>query len=712
MALLEYDFRVVGQNNINRAFASIEQRAAQHASKMDRMFGGTGSRRGAAGVAGARAATRSTVTAETQAARTVANAKIREEKRVLSEQLKNARYLQQVRNRHFQNEERAAKRLEASNARGRARTLGMVGASVGGTLKTAGRYAAGALAIGGGFALTGAVSQQMRETAMASDLANQMGDPTQKGRILKEAQGVRGFTGEQTLSAMSGFVEKTGDVNAARAAIQDLSQLALATGTDFGDMGEAAGQAFNVIRDSIKDPKKQIEALNEVMSAFAAQGNMGAVEIKDLAVEIASLGAASRKYLGDPAQMLKNMGAMAQAAVARGGAANAAEASTAVVRFGEDLTKKPAQKALAGMGINIFGDKAKTILKDPKEILADVMKATGGDMTKLQDVFNAQSIKAFQGFSPLMKEAEDANAKLPKGQRLAKGEAGKRALLGEFGKFADAKLSKETIAERAGSRLEDADKQFTDAMKKFNAEVGSRLLPALTKLIPKIAELTPYVTAFIDKLIWAIEKFGVLGTIGGAIAAKVTADIAAASIGEAITKAIVGGGGGGGGLASMVSTMVTALGPMGVAALAATAALTAAAGMAWSVYNTHKKYGDEADKRRKDREAGLDPYQGTAGADPNLQGSPAAIQKQLMGDNMGTFDQETGAYRAPWRGPVTNSEGVPVSIAAPPDDGASSSLKEAADKQSKAAQALIDAAGKAFGGSQNTSNFPTVPTIR
>lgn len=701
MALLEYDFRVVGQNNINRAFASIEQRAAQHASKMDRMFGGTGSRRGAAGVAGARATTRSTVTAETQAARTVANAKIREEKRVLSEQLKNARYLQQVRNRHFQNEERAAKRLEASNARGRARTLGMVGASVGGALKTAGRYAAGALAIGGGFALTGAVSQQMRETAMASDLANQANNPKLKGQLLKEAQNVKGFSGEEALGGMSKFLELHGSQNmdTARALIPDLAKLSLATGTNFEDAAEAAGNFANALSD-VKDQGERAKKVMEIMRAIAGQGNAGAIEMKNLAAGGAAMQATAAKIRGvDKVEAIKSAGVFTQ--IARRHSNSAEEALTSGGRFVDQaMVNSSAISRQLGRDIAVRNKQGGVEgVQDPSLWIADYLEKTKGDTTNLLKMFDIRGARAV---GDLAAKYNDAGG----------GAAGKAAVNKEIEDLRKTELTNPQIETQSASRLEDADKQFTDAMKKFNAEVGSRLLPALTKLIPKIAELTPYVTAFIDKLIWAVERFGVLGTIGGAIAAKVTADIAAASIGEAITKAIVGGGGGGGGLASMVSTIVTALGPMGVAALAATAALTAAAGMAWSVYNTHKKYGDEADKRRKDREAGLDPYQGTAGADPNLQGSPAAIQKQLMGDNMGTFDQETGAYRAPWRGPVTNSEGVPVSIAAPPDDGAASSLKEAADKQSKAAQALIDAAGKAFGGSQNTSNFPTVPTIR
>jgi hypothetical protein len=316
-------------------------------------------------------------------------------------------------------------------------------------------------------------------------LANQAGTPEIKDQLAKEALGVRGFSGEETLAAMSGFVTKTGDLTAARGAIQGLADLSLATGTDFGEMGEAAGQAFNVIRDTIKDPKEQLAALAEVMSTIAGQGNLGAVEIRDMATELAGLGAATRSFKGGPVELLKSMGAIAQASVARGGAKDAAEATTAVTRFAADVTKRPAQKALKGLGIDVFADKGKTQLKDPREIMADILAKTGGDMTQIEEVLNVESAKALRGFSPLFLEAE-RNRKA-----TGQGPTGKEALFAEFQRFTGANLSPEEIQKRAASRLEDPDLQFSEAAKQFNEAVSKDLLPALTKLVPEFVKLTP-----------------------------------------------------------------------------------------------------------------------------------------------------------------------------------------------------------------------------
>lgn len=706
MATLEYDFRVVGQDAIFRAFSSIEKRAAQHSAKMDRAFGGTGRPSSGSGrgapmrTSGVDPALRAKVAAEERAARQIANAKIREERRVASEVARSARWKQQLQNKHYQQEERQRKRQESIVQRSRSRTLGTLGRSVSGATRTVGTLATGALAIGGGFMLSGAVSQQMRETAMASKLANMTGDPKQKAAILKESQQVRGFTGEETMSAMGGFVEKTGDVAAARRAIQDMGKLAIATGTDFGEMGEAAGQAFNVLRDQIKDPEEQIKALNDVMRTLAAQGNMGAVEIKDMAVELASLGAATRKFNGGPAELMKTMGAMAQASVARGGAANAAEASTAVVRFGEDLTKNPSQKALNKMGVNIFADKGKTKLKDPREIMADIMAKTGGDLTKLQDVFNAQSIKAFQGFSPLFLQAEEANAKLAPKDRKKKGEAGRAAMLAEFGRFSGAGMSDADMNARAESRYQDADVQFKEAMKSFNSEMGSKLLPQITKLIPKMAELTPVIGSLIDKVIWLTDKLGALGAVGAVVAAKITADIAAAKIGDAIKGVLTGEATGG----------QAALGKAGI--IGALAVTTMTVGM--MVIDSMAAADEE--KNRREAELGISGQNASsqaasaisrgdyAGAEKAISASIEAAKAQLA-----SVQEDPGMFKNLFQGLARLGGGD--SEAAIKEDVKrkyieENQLKSFIAEQTEALKTVVAAAA------QNRGNAPTVPVVK
>ncbi|HEU4544353.1 MAG TPA: hypothetical protein VFR23_24695 [Jiangellaceae bacterium] len=343
----------------------------------------------------------------------------------------------------------------------------------------------------------------------------------------------------------------------------ELAELALATSTNLDELNAAAGNAFIPLADKIKDPQERLKALLTTMRAIAGQGAVGAVEIKDLATEMAGLAAATNKFKGDPAELIKTVGAMAQAARQRGGAATAAEAITPVSRFVTDLASKGGT-AFKRQGIDVFANKEQTLLKDPEEIIVDVLKKTGGSLPKISQLFGVYAEKAVAGFSPLFSR-DQAEAQLQlegpnavKGQaridlqrRLKSGEFGEAAVRAEFKRLRSAELSPEQQRERAQSRLQDSDLQFKEAMKKFNAAIGSELLPVLTKLVPEFAKLIPSLTtaaSLFAKLVESVVKDPV-GSVFKLIAAKLVLDLASAGIGNAIRGALlrlVGGAGAGG----------------------------------------------------------------------------------------------------------------------------------------------------------------------
>ncbi len=561
MAILEYDFSVVGTANIDKAFASIEKRAAVHNARMNRAFGVRSS--GAGASAGAPAMAR-------RASSDVAKQAEREQRRIAKEieksdrqhnlmkrqfhaeqlraqdrekrqQEKNARYLQNIKNRHFQQEDRDRKsaerrqvRVAESALRERQRAakgmVGAVGRSAGGSLKAVGAIGAGALAIGGSFALNSAIQTQMSEGAQASKLANQAGDPSLKGRLLGEARGVRGFSGSEALAGMGEFVTKTGELQTARDIIKDMGELALATDTDLGDLGATAGQAFNVLKDSISDPIERVKVLKELMGTLAQQGSLGAVEMKDLAQDFGKLGAATRAFEGDAPALLRSMGAFAQMAVARGGAEGSADASTASARLSNDIvTHRKKFAALVGGDDKLKSKTDATKLRDPLEIMLDVLDKTGGDVMKTGGLFGNESVKIFRGLSSVYSAAESKK----------KG-TGRAAVQAEYDRFAGAKLDSKEIASRANSRMEDADLQFKEVMKNFNTVLGNELLPTVTKLVPELTKLIP-VAQTLGRLLGKFVESLVdnpLSTIGQVIAAKVAWDIASARIGSSIKDAV------------------------------------------------------------------------------------------------------------------------------------------------------------------------------
>ncbi len=479
-----------------------------------------------------------------------------------------------MQNRYFADEQRKQEALERSAARTAARNRSReerirsrsTDSFVGGAARSARGAVGGALAIGGtalgvagGFAAAGAILEQSQVRTRAAKLANQAGDPGLKGQLAQEAGQVRGFTGAESLSALEAFVTPTGDLGTARAILQDMGTLALATGTDFAELGAAAGQAFNVIRDTIQDPKQQIAELKDVMTTLAQQGSMGSVEIKDLATQLASLGASTRMFDGGPGKMIKTMGTLAQLAVARGGASSAAEASTAVARFGKDIITN--RKNYKAAGIDIFSDDTNTKLKDPMEIIQAVLAKTGGDLTKVSNMFEVESMKAFQGFAPVWTEAEKRNSQLPKGEQLKKGEAGRAAVDAEYRKFANANVAQSVLRDRAESLLVEPEMQFKEATKAFNEAVGSQLLPVLTRLIPEFTQLIPVAggaARVFAKLVSAFAENPFTG-IGLLVGAAIVKDIVGAKIGDMVKRAlgwISGPRAGGGG--AEVSTAVGA----------------------------------------------------------------------------------------------------------------------------------------------------------
>jgi hypothetical protein len=546
----------------------------------------------------ARASARAAESLDRQRSRSV-QANYRQEERAKIQADRNAaRSAEQLdRQRHsglmaqYREEQAAQARAHAQRER-TVRSIGSGAArSIGGGIGTVARVGGAALALAGGFGVAEALHDRIAVTRKASILANQSEDPGAKGAIVKEAQSNRGFTGEESLDFLTNFHEKSGDLGAARGAMKDMAQLALATGTDLSELGFAAGSAFTVIRDQIKDPQKRLETLRDVMTSVAQQGSMGAIEMRNLVDGMSELGGATRSFQGGPARLLTSMGGLAQVALQRGGAGSAEEAVTSVARFATDIPEHA--KEFAKQGIGIYADKGHTQLRAPEQILGDMLAKTGGDLGKMGDLFGVRAQKVARGFSPLFGLAERQNAALPASQRQKTGVAGRAAVLAEFEKFAGATRSQAELHEQAASRLNDPDLQIKEATKAFNNAIGTQLLPVLTQAIPKFVEMIPAITKLTEGAAKAGEYLleNPYKGIGLIIAGSVAKDIAAAGLGSLLEKLLVSAFAGqaassvAGGAASAAGGLATgaagAAGGIGLAlggAIAAAVAGTAAAG--------------------------------------------------------------------------------------------------------------------------------------
>ena len=160
-------------------------------------------------------------------------------------------------------------------------------------------------------------------------------------------------TAGEVLAGQSAFVAKTGDLQTARAVTEDLAKLSAAYGSNLEDVVDAAGDVSSVLGNI---PNKA-EAINSIMKSVAAQGKLGAVEMSDLATQMAKLTSAAVSFEGDTGQNILKMTALTQFARSKGGAASATQAATASAGFVNQL-KTPARiAAFKKEGIDVMNAK-------------------------------------------------------------------------------------------------------------------------------------------------------------------------------------------------------------------------------------------------------------------------------------------------------------------------------------------------------------------
>lgn len=551
---LMYEFGASGSDKVKREIRGIEAEAKASASRVDsanrRSFTSRGSdpsvRQTVRGFdqigRAARAADAATIRARMSADRRAEAERINGIKREAREEV-----------RAIENAYKARQRTAASVRTGAATT-------VGGSVKKILGVGANALALGGGLlgglAAGGAIESEIEIRAAASRLANQVRQPEIKGDLAKEAKGVRGFSGMEAMGALEQFTNITGDLDTARQLLPDLGKLALATGTDLGELAATAGNAFIPLKDQISDPTERLRQMKDVMAALAGQGAVGAVEIKQLASYFAGLAATSNRFTGNKADLLKTMGAITQAARQRGGAADAAEAVTSTERFSSDVISK--QKKLAALGVDVTAEGG-TKLADPQEIITRILEKTGGKLGPIGDLFGERGIRAIQGFSPLFVEAE----KKKKG-------GGRAAVAAEFKRLKGAQFSTEDIARGAQNRYSDEDIRLKEAQKAFNDAVGTKLLPVLTELIPKFTELLPRIADLSGVLADFANHVinNPIPDIGALIAGKIALDLAGAGLGAVIKQALTQGLGSLSALGAGGLVISAALATISIAALA------------------------------------------------------------------------------------------------------------------------------------------------
>lgn len=308
--------------------------------------------------------------------------------------------------------------------------------------------------------------------------------------LISQVRQVALSTGTSSGDAMGGlqaFVGKTGDLETGRAVLGDLAKLSKATGANLGDMVDAAGDVANALGNI---PNKGV-AVQSVMAAIAAQGKEGAVEIKDLATQMAKLGAASGQFSGGTAEVMSWMGALTQMTRAKGGAASATQAATSLGSFTASFSKGARRSAFDKAGVALEDSTGK--IRNPRDIIIDALRATGGKTEGMGKMFaDAGARRVTRGFESIYKEAGG-------------GEKGLDAVRKAFDDLANAVVHNKEVDDSFALSMATAGSKATV----FNEKLGAVTDELKSNLLPMLHELSPLllgaVKSFSD---WVAKKTG------------------------------------------------------------------------------------------------------------------------------------------------------------------------------------------------------------
>lgn len=424
--------------------------------------------------------------------------------------------------------------------------------------------------------------------------------------------------------ALDKFVGKTGELQTGRDMLESFAKVAKATGASMEDIAGAAG----AISNKLGDVPDKAGAIEKVMLAIAGQGKVGAVEIKDLATQMEKLTGQASKFQSNAA--LKNkigtdtganiamLGVLAQAArkTEKGSAAQATQSAMAFVR---DLTGQVAIKRIGAK--TIFSDDKKMQLRDPQEIIKDILSKTKGDQSKLSYLMSNQNSRSVVNsfLDPYMK-AYNAT----KGGAKEKDEAGRAAVDEAFKTLKEATLTSKSQDEAVAQAMDTTAtkvEQFQQKLDRVVGDMADQVIPALMKLAPVAVDAAGGLSKVVT---WAATNpMQALGAAMGAGLAKAVADSVAAGVASKMTGALAGN--------------------LPLAGLAVTTLAIASVGLMAIDHVTkqmddesRKKYSDEADAMNKRVE---------------LRRAQAAAEEEKK--KSGTVSPETAAKLTKAQGAVT-----------------------------------------------------------
>lgn len=450
------------------------------------------------------------------------------------------RYVERIRDRHFREEQRRQESAERNLVRERRQRVGQIAGDTIANAAAAGRKALGVAGqITGGlgidFSLQSGVAKGVELEKLAVAIVNAgnrgTGTAAQRDRDVSDLQKTSreignkfAFDPRQVLQGLAQYQALTGDLDTAKAGLNDLAALAKAFNVDLDKMVAAAGQVGSAIGEvgegkEFATAADKAKAVNDVLRTMTAQGQEGAIEIANLATQMAKLKAAGGMFEGSTAENIKKMGALAQLSLQLGGSASPTQAATSVMGFVSTLKTPARRREFAAAGVDIDSATQKGAFADPFEIIKRSLAATKGDPEAMKKLFaNVVGERAVTALTTAYNKAGG-------------GEKGLKAVQDQFARFGGTvsdKTLQENLNRALGTKESKAQLQ-QNAIDARWAQLSDRVLPSLERLAPAADKL---IDAFATGVEWVSNH------LGASVAIAISASIAKAAIGPMIAKAL------------------------------------------------------------------------------------------------------------------------------------------------------------------------------
>ena len=539
---IRIEFSVVGEEQLDRAFASVERRVRRMQDAQVRTHRQAAAREAAANDnaskatqrAAERAAAASTKAREKAAgdaiktARRQADAEIREAERAAKSRERirerSAIMAGRVAEREARAEARARAKVEAVTERGRGRYAGAVtnaGRNVWGSVSG---VAGGLGAAAGGYAISSAFLSNVQLQQRAAQLVNATRDKDGRATVTQnELLGTSqhlaktyGVEATGVMGAMSTIAERAGGargLNAAKGDLEDLTKTAVAYGVSMEDMGA-------VVAASLEAGVKPGDELRQLFQDLVAMGKDGSIEVSDLSGELAKLAGIGKGTNLRGGEMIRRVVGMSE--LAARAAVSPEESRTAMGDVVRDLNLMATSKRFRGTKTKFTNEAG--LINDPMAVLPSLIDEAfttgvggrkGALALKGEGAFTGNSQKIVNLLiDEYMKGGGAKGGGRAAVESLIAGASGATLAPGER----DASLATEMNTE---------SRKLAVAMAELNAEV-EKLVPQLAKLAKAMTEITSFV---------AKNPFTSLGLL---VTGSIVKEIAGAGLGAAVRAALTG----------------------------------------------------------------------------------------------------------------------------------------------------------------------------